>query len=453
MEKSVRLGHRISGWTGRLNRKATTMIWKSDSPFFVHLKRASVVVILMTIVVQRSLAQSPPVAAVRQKTVNMMLMDKRGGTVKQYIAKLQGSMTVDTNRRVTGLNGTIVSLESSGGKAVSITKTEIRDGTIVITTKEGIAYTIYGLNHNLVGNIRVIRAASPAATQSAKSGAIRRGAPATSEVGASAKVTSAAQTGGVTDGGNRVANSPPPATSLPPAEPENRTELDTKLPRQGGTLHYPGPLQLLVDAVAVGRTFQVYVGGGTNISPPDTFGGGGGIPLISMSDGAAFMAGEISSKSDKVNLLRIMFTVTNSTPSVPDGQSVPPATSFKIGDVSLRIGAETVNDFLAVGYGSKLCAMSDTDRKKVTETVVAVSPGEERTLSFAFPIGADAKHGELRLRNSTPVPFDIESGHESGQETNNPANAADTKKASTQRAEEQKQPEGSPGFRVTASSI
>jgi hypothetical protein len=97
--------------------------------------------------------------------------------------------------------------------------------------------------------------------------------------------------------------------------------------------------------------------------------------------------------------------------------------------------------------------MSDTDRKKVTETVVAVSPGEERTLSFAFPIGADAKHGELRLRNSTPVPFDIESGHESGQETNNPANAADTKKASTQRAEEQKQPEGSPGFRVTASSI
>ena len=50
--------------------------------------------------------------------------------------------------------------------------------------------------------------------------------------------------------------------------------------------------------------------------------------------------------------------------------------------------------------------MGDADRKKVKEIVVTVAPGDDRSLSYAFPIGADAKRGGVVLGNSTPVPFE-----------------------------------------------
>jgi len=154
-----------------------------------------------------------------------------------------------------------------------------------------------------------------------------------------------------------------------------------------------------VTATASATKFLVYVGGGANISPPDTFGGGGGIPLISMSNGAAFMAGEITSKGDKAKLIKVSLAVTNLA-QVPS--------SFKIGDVSLIIGSDTLNDFAAVGYDSKLCAMGDEDRKKVKEIVVTVPPKATRRLSYVFPLfNPDAKHGELVVAGSTPVPFEI----------------------------------------------
>jgi len=160
----------------------------------------------------------------------------------------------------------------------------------------------------------------------------------------------------------------------------------------------PSPFKLTVTDIKVGNKFQAYVGGGTNIEPPAPFGGGGGIPSISMSGGATFLAGEISSKSDKVKLVRVEFTVENS------GHA--PA-SFKIGDVGLTVGSEKLNDFLAVGYVDRLCAMSDADRKKVKEIVETVPPAGLRLIVVAFPVSADAKHGELRLGNSTPVPLEF----------------------------------------------
>ena len=164
----------------------------------------------------------------------------------------------------------------------------------------------------------------------------------------------------------------------------------------------PSPFKLSVTDIEVAKKFQAYVGGGTNIEPPPALGGGGGIPAISMSGGAAFLAGEISSKSDKVTLVRIEFTVENSGPA--------PA-SFKIGDVGLTVGSEELNDFLGVGYVDRLCAMSDADRKKVKEIVETVPPAGRRLLVVAFPVRADAKHGELRLGNSTPVPVEIKNEH------------------------------------------
>lgn len=124
-------------------------------------------------------------------------------------------------------------------------------------------------------------------------------------------------------------------------------------------------LKLTVKTIAVATKFPAYVGGGTNISPPDTIGGGNGIPLISFSNGASFLAGEVSSQDEKVKLIKITFTVTNPAQE---------PTSFKIGDVLLVIGSDRLNDFVAVGYDSKLCAMSDADRKSVKEIVVTVPP-------------------------------------------------------------------------------
>jgi HEAT repeat protein len=159
------------------------------------------------------------------------------------------------------------------------------------------------------------------------------------------------------------------------------------------------PTKLTVNTIAVSTKFLAYFGGGTNISPPDTIGSGDGIPLISISNGASFLAGEVSSKDEKAKLIKITFAVTNPAQE---------ATSFKIGDVQLVIGSDRLNDFVAVGYDSKLCAMSDADRKAVKEIVVTIPPTGTRRLSFAFPLfNPDSKRGELVLGSLSPVPFEI----------------------------------------------
>jgi len=88
-------------------------------------------------------------------TVNMLLTEKQGETVKQYLGKLKGSITVDAERRITALSGAILSLETADKKTMAITKSELRDGTILLTTKEGTVYAIYDLSSNLAGSIRL----------------------------------------------------------------------------------------------------------------------------------------------------------------------------------------------------------------------------------------------------------------------------------------------------------
>lgn len=159
-------------------------------------------------------------------------------------------------------------------------------------------------------------------------------------------------------------------------------------------------LSLTVNSAAVSSTFTVYVGGGANISPPPTAGGGGGVPVLSFSNnGPAFMAGEISSKDSKTTLVRLTFTIRNTSPS---------AASFKIGDVSLTVGSEKWNDFAAVGYDSQLCAMDNDDRKKVKEIIVTIPAGQSKTLSYIFPrFSTETNHAELHLNDSLSTSFNI----------------------------------------------
>jgi hypothetical protein len=158
------------------------------------------------------------------------------------------------------------------------------------------------------------------------------------------------------------------------------------------------PLKPSVRTVEIGTRFLVRVGGGTNISPPDTYGGGDGIPLISFSNnGPAFMPGEVHAQDQRTKLIKIVCDFENPLEQIE---------SFKIGDVALIIGQDRSKDFLAVGYDSKLCAMSDEDRKAVKGIVVEIPAKETRTLSFVFALTReDSKQGSIVIGGSTPVPF------------------------------------------------
>ena len=167
------------------------------------------------------------------------------------------------------------------------------------------------------------------------------------------------------------------------------------------------PLRLSVSSVAVATRFQAYVGGGSNIEPPTPidFGGGGGMPLISMSGGASFLAGEVSSTDGNTDLVRIEFEVRNSTQKPQ---------SFKIGDLSLLVAGARVGDFIAVGYGSQLCAMSGPDLQKIKEIRVDVAPQSRRTLSYVFPAAksSGSRQGQLVLESAAPLSFEV-SNHSS----------------------------------------
>src|SRR5437899_1916246 len=111
-------------------------------------------------------------------------------------------------------------------------------------------------------------------------------------------------------------------------------------PKQAVAKGTSSQLKVTVNAVAVATKFVAYLGGRTNISPPDTVRGGEGVPLISFSDkGPAFMAGEVGSKDEKTKLIKVTFTVTNAAQE---------HAYFKIGDFRCVVGADRSNDFTAV---------------------------------------------------------------------------------------------------------
>jgi hypothetical protein len=139
----------------------------------------------------------------------------------------------------------------------------------------------------------------------------------------------------------------------------------------------PTQLQLAVNHIEVATSFPAYLGGGSKIIFPDA------------------TRGELTSPA---NLLKITFSVTNTSQETA---------SFQIGDVQLAIGPYIFDDFAAVGYDAKLCAVPyEYHRKCLKEDYVSVSPAATRVLSFAFPVPDSAfKRGELFLRKTKSVPF------------------------------------------------
>jgi hypothetical protein len=137
------------------------------------LLAAALCLILHLIASPVCLAQSFRSATVGDHTMNMLLIQKQGDNTKQFIAKLKGAITGNVSGKIEALDGTIQSLESDDGKASKVTKSELKDGTVVITTEDGQTFVIFDLNSNLVGKIRTGKqtAAQPtaASTNSSKS--------------------------------------------------------------------------------------------------------------------------------------------------------------------------------------------------------------------------------------------------------------------------------------------
>ena len=167
----------------------------------------------------------------------------------------------------------------------------------------------------------------------------------------------------------------------------------------------PTDLKLSVSGVSVGTKFQIYVGGGANIDPPATIGGGDGIPAISFGGGSSFMAGQLSSNDGKTKFIKVSCTVANPA-------NGPRA--FKIGDITMTVAGAKADGFAGVGYDGRVCGMGGDDRKAVEEISVELQPNGSRDVTYIFPLFApDSKKGELSLQNGTPVSFDIPS--DSGQ--------------------------------------
>lgn len=96
--------------------------------------------------------------SIRGEAGAFTLIEERGDHVEQYLCWFKGSMTLDdAKQRVTKLKGTIQSLEPEDEKTITIKKTELKDGTLVITTKGGAVYVISGLGGGSIPHLQLIK--------------------------------------------------------------------------------------------------------------------------------------------------------------------------------------------------------------------------------------------------------------------------------------------------------
>jgi biopolymer transport protein ExbD len=167
----------------------------------------------------------------------------------------------------------------------------------------------------------------------------------------------------------------------------------------------PTDLKLSVSDVSVRTKFQVYVGGGVNIVPPQPFDGGDGVPAIQIGSSGGksliFMAGELQSDDAKSKFIKVSCTITNSATETR---------VFKIGDVTMTVDGAKADGFAGVGYDDRVCSMGEDDRKTVQNIRVELPPNGTRHVTYIFQLAApDSKKADLSFQNRTPLSFDIPS--------------------------------------------
>jgi len=116
-------------------------------------------------------------------------------------------------------------------------------------------------------------------------------------------------------------------------------------------------LELEVNSAEMADSFAVYNGCGTNISPPPPVLGGGGMPLITITEGHTILAGKIETQEKDVQFIKIKSTIKNPSQKLQ---------AFRVGDIFLVISSKKIGDLAGVGLRSEACAIyKDADRKIV----------------------------------------------------------------------------------------
>lgn len=136
---------------------------------------AAVIAGLVSLGALRSYGQRIAITPTGQNTLHMLLVGQETVPPRtealyyQYRVAFTGSLTVDAMRHVDSLDGgELLTIETSDGRNMSVAKTELKDGTIIATTKEGPVYTIYELDSTMNGRIRLNPPTPPPAPAPAK---------------------------------------------------------------------------------------------------------------------------------------------------------------------------------------------------------------------------------------------------------------------------------------------
>ncbi len=154
-------------------------------------------------------------------------------------------------------------------------------------------------------------------------------------------------------------------------------------------------LKFTVSNINVSTHFTVYIGGGTNIQPPDSVAGNAIDP-----GNAPFRQGVIGSKDGNQPLISLSCNFYN-----------PATTSRAIrpGDILLRTGndGEPVS-FAAIGIGEEACGLAKEDRQQVLATPISLAPGEAKTVTFVFKlVEADARQATISVTGGPSATFDV----------------------------------------------
>ncbi|MGV3661967.1 MAG: hypothetical protein ACO1TE_17415 [Prosthecobacter sp.] len=110
----------------------------------------------------RSSAQSFRFETVGDNTLSMLLIQEKAGSANQFLVRFKGAIQANVDGRVESIEGSIESLQAENADAVKVSRTELKDGTLVISTAQGQKHIIYDIHSNLAGRIR--EAATPDVT-------------------------------------------------------------------------------------------------------------------------------------------------------------------------------------------------------------------------------------------------------------------------------------------------
>lgn len=102
----------------------------------------------------RSSAQSFRFETLGHETMSMLLIQEKAGSANQFLLKFKGKIQANVSGAVESIQGTIESLQAENGDEVRVSRTELKNGTLVISTERGERHVVFDIHSNMAGRIR-----------------------------------------------------------------------------------------------------------------------------------------------------------------------------------------------------------------------------------------------------------------------------------------------------------